>query len=182
MEESMTCTLSESCKRFEVSLSSLIVMVQHWHHDAPAFWEHNGARSALGHTDRWRQQRELDKHQMYGWCHLYTCCTSWGGGGYRTEHYSTLACFNLRMNIPQSIEIEECHLLGWSAVCPLLESTFRMTVTPLSSGWKESALILSTLMMEVIHSSEKSVLTRSMRKILLTFLARWFFPPWFWMR
>jgi hypothetical protein len=36
-------------------------------------------------------------------------------------------------------DYEECHLLGYDAMCFLQEPMFRRSVSPQSSGWKESA-------------------------------------------
>jgi hypothetical protein len=67
-------------------------------------------------------------------------------------------------------DYEECRLLRCGAMWLLLESTFRRNISPPSSGWKEitanvflSSLILSTLMMVVLHSSETSLLIRATR-------------------
>jgi hypothetical protein len=77
---------------------------------------------------------------------------------------------------------KECHLLGCEAVWLLLERSFRRSVSPPSSGWKESVFIFSVLqllvtanvvpsslilfpqMMEAIRFSETSVLTRATRR------------------
>jgi hypothetical protein len=61
---------------------------------------------------------------------------------------------------------EECRFLECDAVWVLQESTFGRNVSPPSSVWKESSssLILSTLMMEEIRSSEMLVLSRATRR------------------
>jgi hypothetical protein len=70
-----------------------------------------------------------------------------------------------------STDYEECHLLGYDAMQLLQEPTFQRNVSLSSSGrkWSEncsmlhvpSLLIIFTLKIEAIHSSEMSVLTRT---------------------